>query len=169
MSCLLVAAVLVLLGGYAAPAEAGTYTVTVDNTNCGVLTPVTNAPGMYLSSASSCDPITVSAADDAFPEGSYGQEIAYAPSGISIVSATASGSWADEDCCGSTWWVGSFWAGGSDEWGAAYGLTEADSFPAGSSYWGFEIYCNSTGLCGGWAMRGSRRWHSPPPRTRGRA
>ena len=37
MSCLLVAAVLALLGGYAAPAEAGTYTVTVDNTNCGVL------------------------------------------------------------------------------------------------------------------------------------
>jgi hypothetical protein len=149
LSGLIVAGVLAAFLGGVAPARAGTLTVTANTSNCGVLTPVTNNGGLYTTPPDGgCYPnLIVSDNGGIFPQGTYGQLVAYAPAGISITSATVDSSDASEGCCGSAWWAGSFWAGGADEWGPAFGLTETDQFPAGSPYWGFQLWCAASSVC----------------------
>ncbi len=130
-----------------APARAGTLTVLANATNCSALAPVTNAPDLALSPAWGCPMLISNVNEDVYPQNTFAQLISYAPAGISIVSATVAGALADGGCCGSHWWTGSVWAGAGDTWTGTSSFT--DSFPAGSTYWGMQMWCVNTSCAKG--------------------
>lgn len=130
------------------PARAGTLTINIGSTGCGLFADSTNVSGLYFNQPPDCTPIIVSNLNgNLYSAGQFGQLIAMAPPGISIIGAATSGISTDPGCCGSAWWMGSVWTGGgSTTWPSGYSLSRTDSIPGGSPYWGFAMSCPS--ICG---------------------